>query len=123
MSLPECAAQLGAALLAIKQIGAHADTVKIAAFVLGFGIALWLGVMFTSLFYEWHFQAGIAFQRQLDDGLLPPESSLAKHAGFKARIGRGLAWTVVICIAITLWAKAWSDEFERFATMKRRVRL
>lgn len=102
LSLPECAAQLGAAMLSLKQLGARADEMKLAAFLIGFGIALALGIAATIMFYERRYCGGIAFQRNLDKGLYAQGSTI-ELIGWRGRVG---AWSdKVNALATKVWSK------------------
>ena len=101
MSLPECAAQLGAAMLTIQQTVSTLDNLKIIFGALGFAI----GIVVCSMFYEWRYRQTISFQRWLAHGLLPADSTLAKSRSIAGKLCR------------------WSGRVERFATKKRGLKL
>lgn len=81
MSLPECAAQLGAAMLTIRQTVELMYTMRVAAFFLGLGI----GIILCSLGYEWKYRAAIAWQRTWDKPLLR-ETELGERERWRGRV-------------------------------------
>lgn len=84
--------------MSLKQLGAHAENVKIAAFLLGFGLALGLGIIATSMFYEAHFKAALAWQRTWDRPLL---ENTGLESSWRGRI------------------KGWSDRINKWAINQR----